>query len=702
MNLFYLAVVFLSYIAYQRYYQNMPIDFQTIVKDEKYPLWEHTPQQVLDLANEIATNETKLFDQIATIENPTIENVLNPFSKHYNDNSFPEGQLTFYQHVSTDKELRDASTKGEEIIDNNSIEQWSREDVYKVFQKLFDSVKDDSKLEPESKRYLEKTITSFKRNGLALPTETREKVKKLQVELNNLRVQFAKNLNEDKGFILYEKEELDGLSPDTINQYEEVDGKLKVTFKYPDIFPVFKHANVSNTRKVANIAYGNRCAENGPILEEIIKIRYEIAKLLGYETYSDYVLEERLAKTKETVLNFLSDLRTKLTPVAQEELKVLKDFKKQDLEARGLEPEEEFYSWDYNYYNERLLEKKYKVDHIKIAEYFPLESTVSRMLGFYEKIFDIKFVKVDNLESGAVWNPDVQQFAIYQNIKDGNENLEFMGWIFFDLHPRDGKYGHAANFGLGPGYLESDGKSRHTPVTVLVCNFTKPNKNKPSLLKHDEVTTFFHELGHGIHNILSKTKYSRFHGTHVERDFVETPSQMLEYWTWSKNELKELSSHYQTGEPISDELIDQLISTKHVNTGLFNLRQLFFGIFDMELHTIATKEDLDTLDLFKTWNKLREEITLLPSDGNATKGYASFGHIAGGYESGYYGYLYSLVYAADIYYSLFKDDPMNATNGIRYRDIILKPGGSKEIKDNLVELLGREPNSEAFLQEIFG
>ncbi|RCK60634.1 Saccharolysin [Candida viswanathii] len=680
----------------------MSIDFQNLVQQQSYPLWEHTPQQVLDLANEIAINETKLFDQIATIENPTIENVLQPFSKHYNENSFPEGQITFYQHVSTDKDLRDASTKGEEIIDNNSIEQWSREDVYKVFQKLFDSVKDDAELDAESKRYLEKTITSFKRNGLALPKETRDKVKKLQVDLNNLRVQFSKNLNEDKGFILFTREELDGIPEDTINQYEEVDGKLKVTFKYPDIFPIFKHANVASTRKAANIAYGNRCAENGPVLEEIIQIRYEIAKLLGYDTYSDYVLEERLAKTKETVLGFLSDLRTKLTPVAEEELKVLKQFKQQDLEARGLEPEDEFFSWDYNYYNERLLEKKYKVDHVKIAEYFPLESTVSKMLGFYEKIFDIKFVKVDNLGAGSVWHPDVQQFAIYQNVKEGQDKLEFMGWIFFDLHPREGKYGHAANFGLGPGYLESDGKTRHTPNTVLVCNFTKPSKNKPSLLKHDEVTTFFHELGHGIHNILSKTKYSRFHGTHVERDFVETPSQMLEYWTWSKDELKGLSSHYKTGEPISDELIDQLVSTKHVNTGLFNLRQLFFGIFDMELHTVATQEDLDALDLFKTWNRLREEVTLLPSDGNSTKGYASFGHIAGGYESGYYGYLYSLVYAADIYYSLFKEDPMNAANGIRYRDIILKPGGSKEIKDNLVELLGREPNSEAFLQEIFG
>lgn len=680
----------------------MSIDFQTIVQDQDYPLWNQSPEEVLEIANAIAASETKLFDEIAAITDPSIDNVLKPFATHYNENSFPEGQSTFYQHVSTSKELRDASTKGEEIIDNNSIEQWSRPDVYQVFQKLYDSVKNDSSLDPESKRYLEKTLISFKRNGLALPEETREKVKKLQVELNNLRVKFSKNLNEDKGFVLFSKEELEGIPEDTLNQYEKVDGKFKVTFKYPDIFPIFKHARNSNTRKTANIAYGNRCAENDPILEQIIKIRFEIAKLLGYDTFSDYVLEERLAKKKDTVLNFLADLQTKLTPIAEEELKVLRDFKKKDLETRGLEPEESFYSWDYNYYNERLLEQKYKVDHVKIAEYFPLESTVAKMLGFYEKIFDIKFVKVVKPDSASVWHEDVQQYAIYQNVKTKGKELEFMGWIYFDLHPREGKYGHAANFGLGPGYLEKDGKTRHTPITVLVCNFTKPSKDKPSLLKHDEVTTFFHELGHGIHNILSKTKYSRFHGTHVERDFVETPSQMLEYWTWSKNELKELSSHYRTGEPISDELIGQLIRTKHVNTGLFNLRQLFFGIFDMKLHTIANQKELDSLDIFKVWNDLREEVTLLPSDGNTTKGYASFGHIAGGYESGYCGYLYSLVYATDIYYTLFKDDPMNVENGIRYRDIILKPGGSKEIMDNLVELLGRKPNSEAFFQEIFG
>lgn len=682
----------------------MTTDFAQLTANQSFPLWEQTPEELGKIADQLTKQEKELFDQIAATENPTLENVLKPFAKYNNENGFLELQVTFYQYVSTNKELRDASTKAEELIEEKSIEQWSRPEVFQVFQKLYDSVK-DTDIDPESKRYLNKTVTAFKRNGLALPAETRESIKKLKVELSNLSVQFAKNLNEEKGFIAFTKEELDGVPEDVIGQYEpiEEDGqaKLKVTFKYPDILPLLKHAHKGETRKKAYIAYNNRCSQNGPILEKIIKVRYELGQLLGYDTYSDFVLEERMAKTKETVLNFLADLRTKLTPVAEKELDALKKLKNDHLISQGLEPEDKLYAWDSAYYNDLLLEKEYNVDHLKIAEYFPLEPTVNKMLGFYETILDIKFVKVEKPANGATWHEDVQMFAVYKNINHGSPRSEFMGWLYFDLHPREGKYGHAANFGLGPGYLNQNG-TRHTPVTALVCNFTKPTPKKPSLLKHDEVTTFFHELGHGIHNILAQTKYARFHGTRVERDFVETPSQMLEYWTWSKNEIKALSSHYETGEPIDNQLVDQLVKTKHVNTGIFNLRQLFFGIFDMKVHTIKEKSDLDNLDLFKKWNDLREEITLISSDNNPTKGYSSFGHIAGGYESGYYGYLFSLVYAADIYYTLFKEDPMNVESGIRYRDLILTRGGSRDSIDNLEELLGRKPTSDAFLQEIFG
>ena len=685
----------------------MTVDYLQLASGQECPKWTHTPEQVKSNAKDLAERYVQLNDSIAKIENPTIDNVLIPYADFSNDNAFIENQLTFYQSVSADKDLRDASTEAEQLLDECYIQQGLRVEVYQVFKKLWESVKDadESVIDSESKRYLDKIITGYKRSGLDLPEAKREQVKKLKIDLSNLQTQFAKNLNEENGFIAFTAEELDGVDKDTIEQFETVeeDGvkKYKMTYKYPDILPVLKHAKNQNTRKQAYVGNQNKSPENAEILEKIIKVRFELAKLLGYSTYSDFVLEDRLAKNKENVLSFLADLQNKLTPLGQKELERLLEFKNKDLVERGLEKQDKYYAWDSAYYNELLLEKEYKVDHQKLAEYFPMDSTVSKMLGFYEQIFDVKFVKIEKPNRDLVWHEDVQQFAVFQNITRGDKNREFMGWIYFDMHPRKGKYGHAANFGLGPGFENKDG-SRHTPVTALVCNFTKPTPEKPSLLKHDEVTTFFHELGHGVHNILSQTKYSRFHGTHVERDFVETPSQMLEYWTWSKDEIRNLSSHFKTKEQLSDDLIDQLIKTKNVNNGLFNLRQLHFGLFDMKLHTIEKEEELEQLDLTKLWNEMRQTITLIDGDNIPTKGYASFGHIAGGYESGYYGYLYSNVYAADIYYTLFKKEPMNIDNGIRYRDIILKRGGSREIMDNLVELLGRKPTTDAFLQEILG
>lgn len=680
-------------------------DYVKLAERQDSSKWILTPEEILLTAQQYIADEIKFNDHIAAIEVPTIENVLIPTANRENENYFLESLITFYQYVSTDKKVRDASTEAEQLMDENSIEQNSRVEVFNVYNKLWEKIKDSNETDPESLKFLEKTVKFYKRNGLALEKDKREEVKKLKIELSNLSTTFSKNLNEENDFLTFTAEELEGVPEPVMEQFENVDEdgieKFKVTFKYPDIIPVLKYAKNQETRKKALIANLNKVPQNAEILDKIIRIRYKIAKLLGYPTYSEYVLEERMAKNQKNVLDFLEDLKTKLQPLGKEELARLLKFKNEDLKARGLPEQDTYYAWDASFYDNLLLEKEYQVDHQKISEYFPLDQTIEKMLGFYETLFDVKFAKIDNSDPTTVWHEDVRKFAVLQNIDYGEPKLEFKGWILFDLHPREGKYGHAAHFGLRPGFQRADG-TRCPTYSSLVCNFTKPSKSRPSLLKHNEVTTFFHELGHGVHSLLSQTKLARFHGTNVPRDFVECPSQMLEFWTWSKDELKQLSSHYETGEPIPDSLINQLIKSKHVNTGLFNLRQLHFALFDMYLHTIDNQKDIDALDLTKVWNELREEISLISNGGVSNKGYATFGHIAGGYESGYYGYLYSQVFATDIYYTHFKSDPMNVQSGLRYRDVILKNGGSKEILDILEELLGREPNSNAFLEEILG
>ncbi|CAH2354644.1 saccharolysin [[Candida] railenensis] len=664
--------------------------------------WNHTPEEITSLTKKHIELYTRFLDEIAAIENPTVENVLIPFGNFENENYYFQNQIPFYQYVSDSKEHREASQEASKLLNEAYVDLAMRVDLYNVFKKLEASARPEDFPDAESKRLLEKVILDYERNGLHLSEEKRNELKKIQNKLNDLSLEFSKNNNEEEGFLLLTKEQLKGVPEATVKQFEEEKGDdgetlYKVTFKYPDILPVLKYAQNQQTRKEAFIADANKVKQNDPLLLDLIKYRFELAQVLGYDNISKYILEDRLAKTETRVLDFLTDLKTKLSPLAKVELEKLKNLKDEHFQEQGLDKQDKFYIWDNRFYDNLMLEKDYQVDNTKIAEYFPLQSTIEKMLSFYENLFDVKFV--ETTEGKHVWHEEVKQFAVYQNIKAGSPKNLFLGWIYFDLHPRKGKYGHAANFSLFPGYVTKSGEVIR-PVTALVCNFTKPTKDTPSLLKHDEVVTFFHELGHGMHDILGFTKFARFHGTNVPRDFVEAPSQSFEYWTWSKNEVKSLSSHYETGEPIPDALIDQLIKSKNVNGALFNLRQLHFAFFDMKVHVLSKKEDIESLDLLKLWNDAREELTGISNGGINTYGYGSFGHIAGGYESGYYGYLFSKVYADDIYYSIFKNDPLNQENGIKYRDYILSKGGSREVMEGVVELLGREPTLDAFLEEL--
>lgn len=683
--------------------RDVAVDYHALANERSYVFWDHTPDQILAIANEWIEKEKAMNDQIAAVQKPTLELVFYPYVKFNNEAASALLRIAFYKHVSADEELRSASNKAEELLNESVIEQNLRVDVYQSFSRLNRAIEDGeiSGLDPELARYMTKIMSDFKRSGLALDEESRDKVRQILLDLGNLSLQFSKSLNDEKGFLLFTEAELEGVPKDVVESFEKVDGKLRMTYKYPDYHPVMKYATNQNTRKAAYIGFQNTNPENEDVLKQLVEKRFQLAKVLGYDSFADYTLENRLAKDKGTVLSFLDDLKTRLQPIGANEIEKMLKFKNEDLAANGLPVQEEYYLWDSDYYDEMFLAKNYEVDHKIIAEYFPMDETVSNMLGFYENLFDIKFVEFKDAGDHLKWHSDIRIFDVYEGVSKGRESIEFLGTIYFDMHPREGKYGHAANFGLSPGYLMED-NVRKTPLTALICNFSKPTKEKPSLLNHDEVTTFFHELGHGVHDIVSRTRYARFHGTGVEIDFVEMPSQMLEFWTWSKNELRALSSHYETGEPISDALIEKLISTKHVNGGIYNLRQLMFGLFDMSLHTIDNAEDAKNFNLESVSNDLIKNVMMMSRDGNQLKFYNSFGHIAGGYESGYYGYLYSLVFSSDVYYSLFKDDPMNAANGVRYRDIILRRGGSRDTMENLIELLGREPNSKAFLSEIFG
>lgn len=701
------------------------------------PVFTATPTSLLDDTRRILAKSRKVSDDTVQNVSPdkaTFQNVVLPLAQDENEILLESNIIGFYQAVSTKKELRDASTEAEQLIDDFSIEASMREDVFRLVDA---ALKAGGKLDPESQRLLEKEHKSYVRNGLGIPEgPKRDRFKAIKKRLSEITITFSKRLNEENGGLWFAPAELDGVPKDLVESFEkgkaENEGKVRVTFKYPDLFPVTKYCTNADVRKKMFVENENKCNENVALFREAVVLRDEAARLLGYPNHAAFRIEDKMAKTPKTVDDFLGGLKGRLEAGGEQELAKLRALKKADIATRpGEKDDGHYFLWDHRFYDRLMLEKEFQLDQEKIAEYFPLQTSIRGMLTIFEELFGMQFVEIKGADRNQVsstgkgddivWHEDVQLFSVWD---DESEGSDFIGYLYLDLHPREGKYGHAANFNLQPGFTTREGKRRY-PATALVCNFSKPTPKKPSLLKHDEVVTLFHELGHGIHDLVSRTTYSRFHGTNTVRDFVEAPSQMLENWCWTPSQLRGLSHHWsylspeykevylahstegkQPPERIPDDLINSIIKTKHVNDALANLRQLHFGTFDMLVHEPASHEEIEKLDISSKYNTMRHQLThlddptTLGAKADWGNGQATFGHLIGGYDAGYYGYLSSQVYSADMFASVFKKDPMNGQEGRRYRHTVLERGGSRDEMDILVEFLGRKPEPDAFYKEL--
>lgn len=628
------------------------------------PLFTGTPESVVKDTKEMLAQSKKLIDTVVeqvSEKNATFNNVLLPMAQDDNEQALTAHILGFYQSVSTNEALRDASTEAETMMDEYSIEASMREDVYKLVDA---ALKNKDKLDAESQRLLEKEHKSYIRNGLNLPAgPKRDRFKEIKLRLSQLSIEFNKNLNEEKGGNWFTKEELDGVPEDVLDTLKKEGDKYWLTFKYPDLFPTLKYAKNASTRRKVFVANENKVNQNVPLFREAMLLRDEMARLLGYPTFAEFVIEDKMMKSAEKVDDFLNGLRGRLADGGLDEIKTLKALKKKDVESRGETFDDKYYLWDHRFYDRMMQEQDYQLDQNLISEWFPLQSTINGMLKIFEALFGLEFVEVTGKDRDAisptgkgddiVWHEETQVFSVWD---DEGEGSGFVGYLYLDLFPRQGKYGHAANFNLQPGFITKDGTRRY-PATALVCNFSKPTAKKPSLLKHDEVTTLFHELGHGIHDLVSRTTYSRFHGTSTVRDFVEAPSQMLENWCWTPSQLKALSRHYSTlsdensqawkasnssqskpSETLPDDLIEKLLKTKNLNGALFNLRQLHFGLFDMTVHEPKSHKEIEELKISELYNHLRKDISKLDGpealgEGDTWgNGQATFGHLMGGYQ----------------------------------------------------------------------
>ena len=589
------------------------------------------------------------------------------------------GMSGFLGYVSTDKKLRDAVTALQMQISQYMVDVAARRDIYRAIRQYTDT---NPKLDPVQAKLVKEMLIGFKYKGMDLNDEDLEKFKAFNKEESQYAIEFDQNIREYKDPLYVTRDQLEGLGEDYIQKLQKTeDGKYVITLDYPDVIPFMKSAEDEEARKQLEYKYNRRGGEkNVALLEKSLTLRRQEAHLLGYKTYADLQLENRMAKNPKNVTSFLKDLQKKLTPFGKKETKQMVAYKNQKSgkKSRILYPWESAY-WGYQYSKEHL-----QLDSEKIKEYFPSQVVIDGMLDLFGGIFGITFEPVHI----PVWHEDVKAFQI-KDAQDGH----LIAYFYMDLYPREGKYKHAACFDLVAGEEKADG-SYQPPFVAIVANMNKPSDKTPSLLKHSEVETLFHEFGHVLHNALTRAKYAPQAGTSVSWDFVEAPSQLLERWAWEPQVLKKISKHYKTGEPLPDDLIKRMIDAKNFGTATAYLRQNFFAQYDMTLHTLDKTPD--TTKLYFDLTKKICSIRLTPG----TIPQASFGHIMGGYDAGYYGYLWSEVIAEDFFSEFKKNGIFNPQTGLKFRREILEKGSTLEEEDMVQNFLGRPVNNEPFLQSI--
>lgn len=644
----------------------------------------HFNYRAQDLAPAEAEARVKLEKDLAALiaipqAERTFENTIMGYERAFDNYGNALGMSGFLSYVSTDKKFRDAASDLQMQISQYMVDVATRRDVYKAIREYTDT---NPRLDPVQAKLVKEMLIGFKNSGMDLNDADLEKFKALNKEKAEYIIKFDKNIQEYKDPLAVTQEQLQGLGEDYIQKLSKTDdGKYLVTLDYPDYVPFMQNADDEQARKELEFKFNRRGGqENVELLEKTLTLRREIARLLGYKNHAELRLEDRMAKTPKTVMAFLKDLQKKLKPLGKKEDKEMIAYKnsKTGKNSRTL------YSWESGYWSNKFRKENLELDSEKIKEYFPSQVVIDGMLDLFGGVFGITFEPVDI----PVWHPDVKAFKI----KD-KASGELVAYFYMDLYPREGKYKHAACFGLVEGEEKQDG-TYQIPFVAIVANLNKPSGDTPSLLKHSEVETLFHEFGHVLHNALTKAKYSAFSGTSVSWDFVEAPSQMLERWAWDPQVLKKISKHYKTGEALPDDLIKRMIAAKNFGAGGMYLRQDFFAQYDMTLHTADT-----TPDTTKLYFELTKKIRGLP----LTKGtipQASFGHIMGGYDAGYYGYLWSEVIAEDFFGEFKKNGIFNPETGLKFRREILEKGGTLDEEKMVENFLGRPADNKPFLKSI--
>ncbi|KAJ1857660.1 metalloendopeptidase [Coemansia sp. RSA 638] len=606
----------------------------------------------------------------------------------YNLNESKYSINRFLQHVSPEKQVRDASAESETLEESFKAETLLRRDVYKTIRAVYDNEEEMDSLSDENRRLVEKMELEYRREGAALSEDKFNELTKLKLKLEELEVTFQRNIDSRDEKTMFTRGELDGLPNSYFKDRETKDivggTKYVVSTCSADYFLLMNHAQLEATRRAMFLVQNNRCTDNVQVLNEAIKIRQEKAILLGYETHAEYALEPLMAKTPQAAYDMLADLRKNLTELGSKELEELEQLKRTDMQAVG-KIYEGFFEWDRSFYANKLSKQKRSINYNELRCYLSLPQVIRGMFELYQSLFGVKIVEMEN---PSVWHDDVEMYELWEADKT------FIGHFYTDFFHRSGKSPHISVHSIRSGY-EDD--TRQFPVSAIVASFAKPESNAPVLLHHNEVEMLMGELGRVFQNMLCKSKLAIFNGCKaLEQDFVQTPIRILKDYMWS-HVLNKIACHYKTGEPIPHDLVTQLQAVKTNGAGLSYLRQVFLAMYDLRIYNSA-----ETVDANSLFNSMNTDISLISCGGTRTFVVAKLGYfIKHSLASKYYAHLWSQVNSADILESCFLKDGIDTSEvGLAFRSIVLEAGGSKDSLDGLTMFLGREPNTRAFLSSI--
>ncbi len=617
----------------------------------------------------------KLNDNIANLDlnNLTWENCIESPIREESKYSL-EFSLSDFEQLHPDKMIRDISSELNKQMGAFAIEQSTREDVYRVISHYYNNqyLHEKENLTPEQHKYIKNVMIGYNMAGMGLDDKKKEQVIEINKRLSVLSSDYMKNISEVNSEFEFELGDLKGLDETWLsNRFDERTLKYKVKLTYPDYIPVMEYCVVRETRKFMAEAMGSRCMDtNMSIILEAINLRKKKAELFGFESHADFKLQNMMSKNSHNVMNFYSKLMEKIVPLVNSDKEKLIALSK---EMDGIT---ELQSYDKSYYSRIYTEKVSGLNMSDLQKMFTIDSVTNGIFSIYQELLGLKFVDITDSNSQALYAEKVRLFCVYDStdLLDANP----IAYFYLDLYPREGKYSHAAMFTFVRG------SQYNLPISAIVCNFD-PNSN----VEFDNVVTYFHEFGHLMHNCVSTVKIESLSGTACQRDFVETPSQMFEEWCYCMEPLKRLVQPEYLND-ITDELISKINFQQKIMQGIFNATQIMYGLLDQSIHSNSIPTN--------TWeytNELSIRLLgwgLLPNSNML----ANWGHMFG-YDALYYGYLWSKVYAIDLF-SYFKQNPLDKKLGLRLREKILSKGGSYDAMELLVDFMEREPNPNAYIE----